>query len=98
MKDFRYIDGAAILRLNEKACIGCGNCTVVCPHRVFKLREGKAAVIDRDGCMECGACAANCPAGAIYVNPDEGCGCAALIINGWISRILNRQTNFRGGC
>lgn len=98
MKDFRYIDGAAILRLNEATCIGCGNCAVVCPHRVFALQGTKAAIVDADGCMECGACAANCAAGAIHVNPDDGCGCAALIINGWLSRFLNRRTNVCGGC
>ncbi|RWX48089.1 hypothetical protein VT98_11803 [Candidatus Electrothrix communis] len=27
--------------------------------------------------MECGACATNCPTKAIYVNPDDGCGCAS---------------------
>jgi len=98
MKDFRYIDGTAVLRLNEEACIGCGNCTVVCPHRVFELRGKKASMVDYNGCMECGACAANCPVEAIYVNPDDGCGCAALVINGWISRILHRRVNACGGC
>ena len=98
MREFRYIDGAALLRLDEEACIGCGNCTVVCPHRVFALRGKKAGIVDHDGCMECGACALNCPAGAIVVNPDEGCGCAALIINGWLSKALKRKTKVCGGC
>lgn len=93
MKDFRYIDGAAVLKLDREACIGCGNCETVCPHRIFALADGKAAIIDHDACMECGACAKNCPAEAIHVNPDEGCGCAALIINSWISRILGKPVN-----
>ncbi|MBB5348752.1 4Fe-4S dicluster domain-containing protein [Desulfoprunum benzoelyticum] len=95
MKDFRYIDGAAILRLDREACIGCGNCVTVCPHRIFRLEDNKAAVIDPDGCMECGACATNCPVAAIYVNPDDGCGCAALIINRWLSRITGKTVS---GC
>ena len=93
MKDFRYIDGAAILKLNEEVCVGCGMCVTVCPHRIFELQGKKAHIVDHDACMECGACATNCPTEAIFVNPDEGCGCAALIINSWISKITGKQVN-----
>lgn len=86
MLDFRYIDGVAMLRLNEQDCIGCGMCVTVCPHRVFTLRTNKALIRDYNGCMECGACATNCPTKAIYVNPDDGCGCAVLIIKRWITK------------
>ena len=96
MRDFRYIDGAAILRLNEQVCIGCGMCVTVCPHRIFTLHKNKASITDYNGCMECGACATNCPTKAIYVNPDDGCGCAALIINRWLSRIMKKQVDL--GC
>lgn len=91
MKDFRYIDGAAILKLNEEACVGCGMCVTVCPHRIFELEGKKARIVDYNACMECGACATNCPTEAIYVNPDDGCGCAAYIINSWISKIRGKQ-------
>ena len=74
MKKFRYIDGAAILRLDEARCVGCGMCETVCPHRIFTLAGNKARIVDYNGCMECGACARNCPTGAIFVNPDDGCG------------------------
>lgn len=90
MQDFRYIDGSAILRLDREACIGCGMCAIVCPHRVFLIREAKATVVDYNGCMECGACAKNCPTGAIFVNPDDGCGCARYIINSWLAKITGR--------
>ena len=93
MKDFRYIDGAAILELNEKTCIGCGMCVIVCPHRIFELQNDKARIIDYNGCMECGACATNCPVKAIFVNPDNGCGCAAFIINTWISKIRGKPVD-----
>ena len=96
MKDFRYIDGVAILRLNLEACIGCGNCVTVCPHRLFALEEKKARIVDPDGCMECGACATNCPVEAIFVNPDDGCGCASLLINRWISRVTGRTVTTCG--
>ena len=91
MKGFRYLDDTAIVRLSEDKCIGCGTCELVCPHRVFKVRDKKAVLSDRDGCMECGACAKNCPVDAIYVNPDNGCGCATYIINSWITRFRGKD-------
>lgn len=91
MKVFRYIDGAAILKLDEESCVGCGNCLLVCPHRIFRLYNKKAKIVDYNACMECGACANNCPVAAIYVNPDDGCGCAAYIINSWISKMRGKR-------
>lgn len=95
MKEFRYLDNSAILRLSVEKCIGCGNCELVCPHRIFVIREEKAEIVDPNGCMECGACAKNCPVGAIFVNPDDGCGCAAYIINSWIAKVRGKAPS---GC
>ncbi|HBI15254.1 MAG TPA: ferredoxin [Desulfobulbaceae bacterium] len=90
MKGFRYIDGVAILQLDTEACIGCGMCVTVCPHRIFALEEKKAQIVDYNACMECKACARNCPAAAILVNPDERCGCAGLIIKGWLAKFTGK--------
>lgn len=95
MQGFRYLDDTAILRLDIDKCIGCGNCQMVCPHRIFRVANGKAEIVDRNACMECGACAKNCPTAAIYVNPDDGCGCAAYIINSWIAKIRGKAPS---GC
>ena len=95
MQDFRYLDNTAILRLTVEKCIGCGNCVLVCPHRIFRLHEQKAEILDPDACMECGACAKNCPTNAIYVNPDDGCGCAAYIINSWFAKVRGKAPS---GC
>ncbi|SDP59362.1 mercury methylation ferredoxin HgcB [Desulforhopalus singaporensis] len=97
MKTFRYLDNTAILHLTQEQCIGCGNCEIVCPHRIFKVVEKKARITDKNSCMECGACARNCPVGAIFVNPDDGCGCAAYIINSWWNR-LRGKSNSPCGC
>ena len=96
MKDFRYLENVTTLQLDRDKCIGCAMCAVVCPHTVFAVEERKAVIVERDGCMECGACAANCPTEAIYVNPDEGCGCAAYIINSWISKLRGKPTTVCG--
>jgi len=79
----RYLKNVSTLVYTVQRCIGCGRCTEVCPHGVFDLCENKARIADKDLCMECGACALNCPAKAIAVN--AGVGCAAAIINGWIT-------------
>ena len=82
MRELRYLSGVTTLRLDREACVGCGQCELVCPHGVYVLEDRKASLVDPDGCMECGACALNCPSGAITVNP--GVGCAAAIVNSWL--------------
>jgi len=82
MHALRYIDDVVTLKLNEDACVGCGACTLVCPHGVLTMNNRKARIVDLNGCMECGACAKNCPVGALSVTP--GVGCAAYIIQVWI--------------
>lgn len=80
MSRLRYLKDVVTLELDADRCTGCGMCTIVCPHCVFEMRNGKAAIIDRDACMECGACALNCAPGAITV--DAGVGCAAAVLQG----------------
>jgi NAD-dependent dihydropyrimidine dehydrogenase PreA subunit len=77
----RHLKNVTTLELDRTKCTGCGRCTEVCPHGVFRLETGngrKAAIADRDVCMECGACAKNCPATAVTVR--AGVGCAAAIV------------------
>ena len=82
MKELRYLPDVVTLAFDREACVGCGACTLVCPHGVFSVNGKTAVLVDRDGCMECGACALNCPTGAITVTP--GVGCAAYIIKSWL--------------
>lgn len=74
----KYLKNVVTLELNSDLCKGCGRCLEVCPHHVFELRSGQAAVRERDACMECGACARNCPFKAIKVQPGVGCAAAVL--------------------
>lgn len=96
MRTFRYLKNVTTLRLDAAVCVGCGACTAVCPHRVFRLVDKKAAIADKDACIECGACANNCPTAAISVSP--GVGCAAYIISGWINGPENAACGGPGGC
>jgi len=95
MKGFSYLPNVATLELDQEACIGCGTCVEVCPHQVFALHGDKAEIVERDACMECGACRTNCPAEAIRV--DAGVGCAAGMINEWLSDVLPRRRS-KGCC
>ncbi|MGM0487806.1 MAG: mercury methylation ferredoxin HgcB [Planctomycetota bacterium] len=80
MVRLQYLPGVVTLVLDSAKCSGCGMCLTVCPHGVFAMEDGKAAIVDRDACMECGACALNCPCQAVTV--DSGVGCVAAIIKG----------------
>ena len=82
MRKLKYLRNVVTLQLNEKRCIGCEMCIIVCPHAVFRMTGRKAVIADRDGCMECGACAENCPTTAISVH--AGVGCVTAIIKGAI--------------
>jgi ferredoxin len=89
MQGYRYIEGTATLEVDRQRCVGCGNCAVVCPHRIFALSSEGLEVRDRDLCMECGACARNCPVEAITVSP--GVGCAAALLVPLVNRLLGRK-------
>ena len=79
MSKLRYLPGVISLRLDQEKCLGCGMCAVVCPHRVFRIENKKARIVDRDACMECGACALNCTSDAISVQTGAGCVTAIII-------------------
>ena len=91
MKGFVYLQNVATLKLNRDACIGCGSCVEVCPHRVFVMDGKKALLKHLDACMECGACALNCPTSAIAV--ESGVGCASGMLNEWLSGLKLRGRN-----
>ncbi len=83
MSTIRYLQNVVTLELDQQKCIGCGMCTIVCPHGVLVIDHRKAHIVDRDLCMECGACAKNCPVEALSVK--AGVGCASAIIYSWVT-------------
>jgi NAD-dependent dihydropyrimidine dehydrogenase PreA subunit len=72
------------LQYDPELCIGCGMCSMVCPHAVFALNGYVARIVYPEACMECGACQINCPTEAITV--DSGVGCAAAMIHAALTR------------
>lgn len=88
----RYLEDSILLEYNSALCSGCGMCTVVCPHAVFKIENKRAVLADKGACMECGACAKNCEQKAIKVRP--GVGCAAAVLN---SRLKKKSACECGG-
>jgi NAD-dependent dihydropyrimidine dehydrogenase PreA subunit len=84
MDQLIYLRDVATLRLDQKKCMGCGMCLLVCPHAVFSLTNGKIEIGNKDACMECGACARNCPVEALSVR--SGVGCATAVINAMLGR------------
>lgn len=51
-------------KVDEFACIGCGNCVRICPFNAIELKGG-IAYINSDKCRNCRRCVNICPAGAI---------------------------------
>ena len=79
----KYLKNTATLIYRSELCTGCGICTEVCPHGVFRMKDKKAVIFDIDMCMECGACAMNCDFKAIEVS--SGVGCAAALLMGIVT-------------
>ena len=53
---------------DQTKCIGCGNCTLVCPTGYLEMREdGKMRLTDDKSkeCINCAQCVIHCPVGAI---------------------------------
>jgi iron only hydrogenase large subunit-like protein len=47
------------VRLKEKRCRGCVNCTKRCPTEAIRVRNGKAQIIE-SRCIDCGECIRHC--------------------------------------
>ena len=50
--------------VDSNLCVGCGQCTDVCPTQAIELKN-KTARVDASRCRGCGLCADACPRGAV---------------------------------
>ena len=57
------------IRIDSQACIGCGNCEMVCETEAFWVQGERADVrkLSNYECTRDHACARNCPTGAIHL-------------------------------
>ncbi len=61
----------SIIRIDEGACNGCGECIPNCPEGALQVIDGKARLISDLFCDGLGACIGHCPRGAITVEERE---------------------------
>lgn len=57
------MEAERLLKLDESLCIACATCEDVCPHRNFRMKDGKANV--GGSCEYCLACVHACPQKAL---------------------------------
>jgi heterodisulfide reductase subunit A len=57
-----------VARVDERRCIGCGTCELLCPYVAIELDMEKGIAVVNEGlCKGCGSCAAGCWSAAIDV-------------------------------
>jgi heterodisulfide reductase subunit A len=64
------VASGSVCEVDEKECMGCGQCASVCTYGAIELREtrqGKKAVVNPVLCKGDGLCNAKCPTGAIQL-------------------------------
>ena len=52
-------------RIDEVACMKCGQCAAICPYGAIQWKKGEVAVVIEAACAGCGSCGATCKFGAI---------------------------------
>lgn len=54
------------------ACLGLGDCAIVCPVDAISIdEERKVAIVDPEKCIGCGLCEKECPHGLIEIVPSD---------------------------
>ncbi len=56
----------SIPQIDEKSCVGCGNCVDACPFDAIEINNGKAKILS-DKCRNCRKCIPVCPTEAISI-------------------------------
>lgn len=54
-----------MISIDEKICVGCGQCVDICPGNLLELKNSVARIRDVRDCWGCCACVKICPKNAI---------------------------------
>ena len=65
-KDVERKPGNLYIEIDEKTCIGCGECVISCFYEAISIVKGKAKV-DNHKCDVCGMCVEKCPTNAARI-------------------------------
>jgi len=57
--------------VDTSKCIGCAQCYVACPNKVFAIINKKAVPVNQDACVGCRACIVKCSTNAITITPRD---------------------------
>lgn len=60
-----------IIKIDQEACTGCGDCIPSCPEGAIQIIDGKARLISDFFCDGLGACLGHCSVGAITIEERE---------------------------
>jgi adenylylsulfate reductase subunit B len=62
------------IAINQKKCVGCGRCALVCPGNLIRISGGRAVIRREKDCWGCTSCLKECQAGAIafFLGADIG--------------------------
>lgn len=68
------------IAIDQKKCLGCGKCSVVCPGSLISTENGKAFIKYPKDCWGCTSCIKECPVNAVkfYLGADIG-GMGSLV-------------------
>jgi NAD-dependent dihydropyrimidine dehydrogenase PreA subunit len=58
--------------VDERRCLGTGDCVAVCPTACLELRGGRPVLARPHDCLSCALCAAVCPTEAIRLEAAAG--------------------------
>lgn len=89
-----------MIKIDFEKCIGCLNCTVVCPFLSLVEKDGKPAPGISRLCISCLHCAAACPQNAISLDELEGTVEEEIpeitsVHQDWIRRYLMGRRSYR---